>query len=234
VNVHVSAFSLKNIFQIESAYLGAYPNGLGVTDRGEGNGSNGRERVDNISTRHNMVLLEFSSKVIPDRIYLDDVGSDSDILIIIGTANDPYNRHLVLNNGMLTGADIDNGGGSSRWANINPANRAGNWMLIMPRLLQSNDEFKIRKLEFKCARATSASLIDSFGPGSPALNAGNSLTQRDVYPWSFMRVARREDFLSNFESLPSSGTFGPSDQRDITLKFHISHTIWFPPPRSSA
>ena len=187
----MSAFSIKNILQFETAYLGVYPNGLGVTDRGEGDGSNHRDRVDNIGDRHDIVLIEFSTKVVPDRILLDDVGADSDILIVMGTANDPYNHHLTLTGAMLTAADIDDGNNAPRWADINPAQRSGNWMLIMPRLLQSNDEFKIRKLEFKCPRATNAAGLSSrAGYGSFLFHNVNILQPTEVADWQFLECTK--------------------------------------------
>ncbi|HKR14151.1 MAG TPA: hypothetical protein VJT15_18955, partial [Pyrinomonadaceae bacterium] len=155
VNVHVSAFSVKkNNLNFETSFLGLYPQGLGVTDRGEGNGNNNRHRVDNIGDRVNIVLFEFSQPVIPDKVFLNDVGADGDIAVIIGNANDPYNNHLTLNGFMLTGADIDEGGGSPRVADINPGQRSGNWMVLIPRLLESNDEFKINNLQFTCSAPT--------------------------------------------------------------------------------
>ena len=46
VTASVNAFSLrKNNFRLETAYLGLFPDGLGVTNRGEGNGSSNRHTL---------------------------------------------------------------------------------------------------------------------------------------------------------------------------------------------
>src|SRR5262245_37341133 len=135
VNVHASAFSAKKSnFDIETAYLGAYANGLGVTDRGEGNGNAGRDRLDNIGDRYNAILFEFSSVVVPDKMFLDDVGLDSDMLVVIGSAADPYNHHLTVTGAMFGGAEINDGANAARLADINAGNVSGNWMLVIPRL----------------------------------------------------------------------------------------------------
>lgn len=48
--------------QVTSAYLGSYSNGLGVTNRSEGNGDNNRHTIDN-SGSTDFVLFQFSDPV---------------------------------------------------------------------------------------------------------------------------------------------------------------------------
>ena len=61
VSVNVSAFSRTTAGAWSTAYLGAYSDGLGVTDPSE-NGSSGTHRVDNVG-QMNFVLFEFSTQV---------------------------------------------------------------------------------------------------------------------------------------------------------------------------
>src|SRR5262245_29272109 len=113
VSVHASAFSVKKSNLVfETAYLGLYPEGLGVTDRGEGDGSQNRHRVDNIGDRVNFVLFEFNTVVVPDKAFLNNVGADSDATVFIGTANDPFNHHLTPNGVMLSVLENNDGGSS--------------------------------------------------------------------------------------------------------------------------
>ena len=99
VSVNVSGFSRTTAGTWNTAYLGAYSDGLGVTDTSE-NGSNGTHRVDNVG-RVNFVLFEFSTMVEVDRAFLDSVVGDSDVSVWIGTADNPFHNHLTLSDSLL-------------------------------------------------------------------------------------------------------------------------------------
>jgi hypothetical protein len=158
VKVNVSAFSrTKSGGSWDTAYLGSYPGGLGVTDDSEGNGGNNTHKLDNIGSRVNYVLFEFSSPVIINRALLDAIGSDSDMTVWIGTKNDPFNNHLTLSDSVLNslGHKEKNETSSSvttRWADLNNGNVEGNVIVIAALEDDSSaeDEFKIEKLETSC------------------------------------------------------------------------------------
>jgi hypothetical protein len=158
VNVHASAFSrTRSGGTWNTAYLGAYGGGLGVTDGGEGSGGNNTHKVDNIGGRDNYVLLEFSQPVVIDRAFLDVVGADSDISVWVGSKTNPYTNHLTLSDALLSGlytednstADITPG---SRWADLNVTQKSGNVVVIAAQASDSSpeDAFKLSKLELGC------------------------------------------------------------------------------------
>lgn len=152
VNVRVTAFARKvSTNAWETAWLGAYSPGLGVTDNEE-DGNNNTHKVDNNGGYKNYVLYEFSQPVVVDQVFLDAVTTDSDMTAWIGTAADPYNNHLTLNDALLAGfgAENNDGGSSSRWADINAGNEAGNVLVVAARPESTNDWFKIEALDLKC------------------------------------------------------------------------------------
>ena len=157
VSVKASAFSRDKLNGSWSpAYLGLYGQGLGVTDSSEGDGSNGRHRVDNIG-RDNYVLFEFSSPVTVDEAFLNSVVTDSDISVWIGNSNDPFNNHLSLNDSLLNGmyTEVNTTASSSyRWADLNSGQKVGNILVIAGWTGDTSpeDAFKINALDI-CAPA---------------------------------------------------------------------------------
>jgi hypothetical protein len=156
VQVKASAFSrTKSTGAWSTAYLGSYPQGLGVTDGSE-SGSDPSHKVDNVGSRLNYVLFEFSSPVVINRAFLDSVGADSDMTAWIGTASNPFSNHLTLSDSLLSGfgpaEENLTGSGDSRWANINAANESGNVLVLAAWVNDDSaeDEFKISKLETSC------------------------------------------------------------------------------------
>ena len=158
VSVRVSAFSRAEAGGTwASAWLGSYGPGLGVTDTSEGDGGGGKHRVDNMGGRDNYVLFEFSKPVVVNQAFLDSIGEDSDISVWIGTKTDPYNNHQTLSDSFLNGLgffeeNLTAATDSSRWADINGANRVGNILVISALASDSSqeDEFKISKLDVRC------------------------------------------------------------------------------------
>ncbi len=153
LSVKVSAFSRdKSSGAWETAYLGLFGSGLGVTDRSEGSGGGDSHTVDNIG-RDNYVLFEFSEPVVIDRAYLGYVVGDSDLTAWVGTFADPFNNHLSLNDAVLGafGFTEDNTttSSSARWADLNAGAVVGNALVIAAWLGDSTpeDRFKIRKLD---------------------------------------------------------------------------------------
>jgi hypothetical protein len=159
MSVKASGFSKRKSDGVwQTAYLGAFPPGLGVTDRGEGDGNDGSHRVDNIGDRHNYILLEFNTPVSVDKVYLDSIVDDSDITVWVGNANDPYNNHLTLSDSLLSGfggEDNDTTSTSARNADINASQEVGNVIVIAASTSDTtpNDQFKLRYLDIKCPNA---------------------------------------------------------------------------------
>ncbi len=178
VSVNASAFSRTTSGTWNAAYLGAYSEGLGVTDTSE-NGSNGTHRVDNLG-RVNFVLFEFSTLVEIDRVFLDSVVGDSDISIWVGTADNPFHNHLTLSDAsgsLATLAETNDGGSSARWADVNADHVYGNIVVIAASITDPtpDDQFKISQLEV-CAKPVKFYTVDSgsddtfeYGPDGGAL-----------------------------------------------------------------
>ncbi len=180
VNVKASAFS-KSGTSWQTAYLGAYGPGLGVTNSTE-DGTASSHKVDNVGTRKDYVLFEFDQDVIIDQVYLDSVDDDSDITVWIGSGTDPYNNHLTLSDTLLTSfgpSEANNGGNSSRWANINSAGKAGNVLVVAAAVGGTNDAFKIGELALDCAgsnRATVTIIKEVF-----TFDGGTAATQQFAF-----------------------------------------------------
>jgi hypothetical protein len=178
VSVNASAFSRTTGGTWSTAYLGAYSEGLGVTDPSE-NGSNGTHRVDNIG-QMNFVLFEFSTLVEIDRAFLDSVVGDSDVSIWIGTANNPFHNHLTLSDssaGMMSYYETNSGSSIDRWAEFNAGGIFGNVVVIAASVEDDtpDDQFKISKLDV-CAQPVKFYTVDptadktfEYGSGGQAL-----------------------------------------------------------------
>jgi hypothetical protein len=157
VSVKASAFSrTKTGGAWNTAYLGAYSHGLGVTDGSEGTGGDDQHTLDNIGDRLNYVLFEFSQPVTVSKAYLDYVGADSDITVWIGTKANPYTTHLALSDALLNSLGTPQqsaaANGSTRWASVNAAGVSGNVFVIAADVTSTspNDSFKLGKLELSC------------------------------------------------------------------------------------
>lgn len=157
ISVKASAFSRRKTDGAwETAFLGAFSPGLGVTDRGE-DGNNGTHRVDNVGDRQNYVLFEFNQAVVLDQVYLASVVTDSDLTVWVGNTNDPYNNHLTLSDSLLNsfgpGEDNNTGSATDRWADINGGQIAGNVFVVAASVTDTTPEdwFKVGTLDVNCA-----------------------------------------------------------------------------------
>jgi len=153
VEANVRAFSRTKTSGVwETAYLGAFSPGLGVTDRSE-SGGNDTHKVDN-NDRLNYVVYGFNQDVVIDKATLDSIGGDSDISVWIGSAANAFNSPITLSDAVLAGfgsAETNDGSTSSRTADINAAQKSGNVLVIAAKTSDSNDAFKIKQLDIKCA-----------------------------------------------------------------------------------
>ena len=185
-NVHVSAWSrTKSGSTWNTAYLGLYSPGLGVTDGSEGTGSGGSHKVDNNGTRENYVLFEFSQPVIVDKAFLTYIAGDSDLRAWVGTKTDPYNNHQVLDDAFLSSllseTNLGTAAADTRWAEINSGSLLGNILVIATKPGETGDEFKINKLQIACVPPppTPSCVATNFtfsGGSSTSGSAGNIRT----------------------------------------------------------
>ncbi len=159
VSVKASAFSRTTSGTWNTAYLGAYSGGLGVTDGSEGDGSGNQHTVDNVG-RRNYVLFEFSQPVMVNRAYLGYVVGDSDLTAYYGMASNPYSSHITLSDAVLAAAlkeDNDTTATGARWADLNQGEVMANVLVIAASVSDDtpDDYFKIQKLEI-CATAAAS------------------------------------------------------------------------------
>ncbi|MBJ7900019.1 MAG: hypothetical protein GC158_08900 [Cyanobacteria bacterium RI_101] len=149
VSVDVSAFRNHN-GSFSTAYLGLYGGGLGVTNAGE---SGADHRLDNGGSLE-YILFEFNKDVIVDKVFLDYVQGDSDISVWIGDRDgaDIANLSQSLLNSF--GKEDNNGGSSDRWADFNAAGKVGDTLIIAAKVGESNDSFKLEKLDLSTLGAT--------------------------------------------------------------------------------
>lgn len=151
VSAKARAFSRRKSDGLwETAFLGAFATGVGVTDVGE---TAADKKVDNNGNHLNYVVFEFNQNVVVDEVYLDGISGDSDITVWVGTANDPYNNPITPSDPKLLGfgAETNNApDGSPRWADINAAGESGNVLIIAAKVNETNDTFTIEDLRIDC------------------------------------------------------------------------------------
>ena len=168
----------------ESAYLGHYSAGLGVTDRDE-NGSNASHTLDNVG-RLDVIAFYFNSVVEPVSAVLRAFSAsgvtgdpDSDISIWIGNVSSMPNLTglTIANLDSLFGPHIDNTGpqGNSRTANFGDGS-TGNFMLISARVSEllsgtGEDLIKIKGLGAKSVQVPEPGSIALFAMGLVVLGA---------------------------------------------------------------
>ena len=151
VSVDVSAFRRKSSGTWDTAYVGAYSGGLGVTNRGE---STSYHRVDNGGSVE-YLLFEFDRDVTVDKAFLDYVGHDSDISLWIGDRNGV--DISALNDNLLNSfvkEDNFTSSSYSRWADVNNGELAGDTVVISAYTGHQNDAFKLKKLDVSVAGET--------------------------------------------------------------------------------
>ncbi|MGK7941648.1 MAG: SdrD B-like domain-containing protein, partial [Crocosphaera sp.] len=179
VQVNASAFSRDEHGNWEEAFLGSFSTGLGVTDTSEGDGGNGLHRVDNVY-RDNYVLFEFSEEVVVDSTFLDSVGDDSDITYWVGNKDNAFNDHNTLDDELLNSLEFsadNNGGSSSRWADINNGEVNGNLLVIAASISDHtpDDRFKIKELEVQQIGTVESDVYQNVGTVEV-----NGLTDQDL------------------------------------------------------
>lgn len=183
INVRATAWSAQNSI-VRSSYLGAYSNGLGVTNRGEGSGGNNSHTVDN-EGRTDFILFQFDKPVefLSGRFtaykLCNTCTADTDASIDYGTTATAWNAGLSLDNtnisvvnGILNGVGYEAlGGSTSGIRDLQPGaagQKVGNiWMVASSFINQDGkkDSFKFDDL--------AVSYIDPLPePGSWALMLG--------------------------------------------------------------
>ncbi len=180
INMRATAWSVSSNL-VRSAYLGSYANGLGVTNRSEGTGSNNTHTIDN-NGGADFILFQFDKPVefLSGRFNAYSLCSgctvDTDASIDFGTTATAWNSALALDNrnvsvvnSLLNGAGYEAlGGSTSGIRNLQPGapgQKVGNiWMVASSFINQDGkkDSFKFDDL--------SVSYIDPLPePGSWAL-----------------------------------------------------------------
>ncbi len=172
----------------ETAWLGAYSGGHGVTDRSEGDGRSSTHTIDNVG-RINYVIYEFSEKVVVDKAFLGYVIGDSDLTAWIGSLDGPVNLSNPLAG--LTKEVNDTSSTSARWADINSAQAEGNVLVVAARLPDSTrgsvgdntpDYFKIEKLVVSAVSKTVTPIaIDLDGNGIQTTSLADAQGQFDLF-----------------------------------------------------
>ncbi|GBF79047.1 Ser-Asp rich fibrinogen-binding, bone sialoprotein-binding protein [Aphanothece sacrum FPU1] len=215
VQVKASAFSQLNGTTWSNAYLGSYGGGLGVTNPNEGDGSNNMHVVDN-SGSNDYILFEFSESVVVDKASLGFVVGDSDISVWIGTANNPFTNHLNLNSTVLSSlgfTEVNNGGSSTRTADINSGNVAGNVLVIAAKIGETDDNFKVNTLNINKVVQSTSSLINTAtitGPtGFTDTNPNNnSATDTNTIGVPTVKIGDRVWFDTNGNGIQDTGESG--------------------------
>ncbi|MEO9468834.1 PEPxxWA-CTERM sorting domain-containing protein [Parasphingorhabdus sp.] len=150
IQVRASAWSLQGD-TVRNGYLGHYGSGLGVTNRNEG--SSGHV-ADNGGSK-DFILFQFDQSVDLNRVRLNFIGDDSDIVAGFGNVDFDWDAAVPNLNGQnvsalnaLLPSLIDynggNGGGDrSSVRSINDADNSGNFWLVGPKFGSSNDSFKL-------------------------------------------------------------------------------------------
>ncbi len=153
VAVNVNAFSRdKSNGTWETAYVGAYGGGLGVTDRSEGDGGSNKHTVDNVGGRDNFLVFRFNQDVTLDKAFLGFVSGDSDMQVWIGKVDGAFTNGLTLSNSVLSGLGFTEvnttTSSSARWADLNAGNVQGNVIVIAADTtdLSPEDYFKLEQL----------------------------------------------------------------------------------------
>ena len=149
VSVTARAFSqVKGSNTFESAYLGVYGGGLGVTDKYEGSGSDSSHTVDNVG-KNNYIVFQFSQAVEVDKAFLGYVSGDSDIQIWVGNSSSTLTsiNSSTLSSASFTELNTTSSSGT-RWADLNASEVKGNIFIIAADTTTSspNDYFKLEQL----------------------------------------------------------------------------------------
>lgn len=155
ISVRASAFSRTDAAPNtwNTAFLGSFAGGLGVTDGSE-TGAGDTHTLDNAGGRDNYIVFEFSQSVLVDKAFLGYVSGDSDITVWVGTKNDPFTNHIsLLSDALLTSMtfteDNDTTLTSTRTADINAKGIVGNILIIAASTSDTtpDDFFKVGSLK---------------------------------------------------------------------------------------
>ncbi|MBD2667016.1 SdrD B-like domain-containing protein, partial [Richelia sinica] len=223
VQVKASAFSQLNGTTWSTSYLGSYGGGLGVTNSNEGDGSGNMHVVDN-SGSNDYILFEFSESIVVNKASLGYVVGDSDISVWIGTANNPFTNHLNLNSTVLSSlgfTEFNNGSSSTRTADINSGNVAGNVLVIAAKIGESDDNFKINTLEINKLTTTSSGTLTNTATitaptGFTDTNlSNNSATDTDTIGVPTVKIGDRVWYDTNGNGVQDTGELGVSG---VTVK----------------
>ncbi|WP_293269061.1 SdrD B-like domain-containing protein, partial [Neptunomonas sp.] len=217
VTVNASAFSRNDSTgDWDTAYLGTFSGGLGVTNRGE-SGSGRSHTVDN-NGADDYVLFEFSDTVTIDSATLGYVVNDSDMSVWIGTVDGAFDSHLTLSDSVLSNmgfTEVSNGSSSARVADLNSGEYEGNVMIIAAKTTSSNDYFKIQHLNVQVKE----SVCDS-GECAPIIIEAEDMQRVDYIIESNSAASGGEVVkLSDHDGYVKTTFNGDSGNYDFTLNY---------------
>ncbi|MGY8872806.1 MAG: SdrD B-like domain-containing protein, partial [Pseudomonadales bacterium] len=217
VTVNASAFSRNDSSgQWDTAYLGTFSGGLGVTNRGE-SGSGSSHTVDN-NGADDYVLFEFSDTVTIDSAFLGYVVNDSDMSVWVGTVDGAFDSHLTLSDSVLADmgfSEVSNGSSSTRLADLNADELAGNVLIIAAKTTSSNDYFKIQHLNVQVKESVCES-----GDCAPIVIEAEDMHRCDYSIESNSAASGGAVVkLSDYDGYVKTTFDGPSGNYDFTLNY---------------
>ena len=153
-SVTVRAFSRNsNDGAWETAAVGQYSGaGLGVTNRDSGESGDPNHKIDNVGTRKDYLLLEFSQPIVVPVAYLRSIFNDSDMRVWFGNGGSvPVLSDAVLSS-FSSAANGGNASSSTRTASFGSAAVSANKLVIAAETVGTDldDYFKLEAIDFTC------------------------------------------------------------------------------------
>ncbi len=167
----------------ETAWLGTYGGGHGVTDRAEGAGSGNTHTVDNVG-RVNYIIYQFSQNVVVDKAFLGYVSGDSDLTAWIGTSSTSLTN---LSDSLLAGMLKENNNtnlSTTRWADLNAGASEGNILVIAASTSDTtpDDYFKVQSLTvYTNDKVVTPIAIDLDGNGIQTVSRADAQGSFDLF-----------------------------------------------------
>ncbi|SNS78854.1 PEP-CTERM protein-sorting domain-containing protein [Sphingomonas laterariae] len=141
---------------VQSAYLGAYSNGLGVTNSKEGSGQSGNSHTVDNKDGFDFIVFQFDQVVEVDQAYFSPykIGreTDSDATIMVGNSATPFSSGLNFANWASVDAlfnPFQAASGTAGLRDINGLNEQGNLLFVGASFtdLDKLDGFKLKQLK---------------------------------------------------------------------------------------
>lgn len=152
ITVSASAWSAQG-GSITSAYLGSYSNGLGVTNRSEGNGGSNSHTIDNAG-QLDFVILQFNRPVDLLSAYLNKYGDTDASFMALTSMPSGSLLSLAQFQSTIAGATHNFGTATSRLALEGTTVISNIWAVsALATGTDTNDSFKLRYVQVNAAPA---------------------------------------------------------------------------------